>query len=851
MRKIYLTAILSSLCSMIFSQGYFVPTTYRGAFAPAPETPWTDTWTNWDPQNKVYPTSTVTVAAPITVNTTWTASNTYLIQGQIYVKNGATLTIEPGTVILGDKGTAGSALFVTQGSKLNAIGTKDLPIVFTSNQAAGSRGLGDWGGVVLLGRAATNHPSGIANIEGIAATPDTQFGGGTSPDDNDNSGTMQYCRIEFGGYVYVTNSEINGLTLGAVGRGTTIDHIQVSFANDDAYEWFGGTVNCRYLVSYRNLDDDFDTDNGYSGKNQFLLSVRDPAIADNPSVSTSEGFESDNNASGTTVTPQTSAIFSNVTLIGPFRGVPGSTVASGYRRGARIRRNSALKIYNSIFMDHLTGVYVDGLLCEANATSGSLKFNNNITAGNNTGKTTERNSTSTYNMSAWYGAGSNDSILSSAGILTTPYDFLAPDYRPVSSSIALSNFSFLDAGITSNVLFAPVATTTVQYCVNEIATPLSAAATTGNTLNWYTVPTGGVATTVPTPSTLSEGTFTYYVAQSGIQGIEGPRTTIVVTVNANPSAPVVTPSGATSFCTGSTITLTSDQATGNVWSDGSASTTASIVVGTTGYYTVTYTDGNGCSATSVALSVNVSATPIPTITASGPLSFCEGDSVILVSTSGDTYLWSDASASINDSLIVYGAGSFTVTTTNADACLGVGTSNATVIAVNPVPTAGATYTTSGNVTTFTNTGSVGASSYSWDFGDGSNSSLPAPVHAFAANATYTVVLTAIQGSCTSTYTFDVIINVGINELGLFENISLYPNPVKDEANLVIELNDNSAIEVVVYDLSGKVVSSVFSGQVNAGKTEFKIDTNEFENGIYYTKISTANSLKTIKMVVSK
>ena len=123
------------------------------------------------------------------------------------------------------------------------MGTKDLPIVFTSNQPAGSRGLGDWGGVVLLGRATTNQPNGIANVEGITPTSDTQFGGGTSSDDNDNSGTMQYCRIEFGGYVYLTNSEINGLTLGAVGRGTTIDHIQVSFVNDDAFEWFGGTVN--------------------------------------------------------------------------------------------------------------------------------------------------------------------------------------------------------------------------------------------------------------------------------------------------------------------------------------------------------------------------------------------------------------------------------------------------------------------------------------------------------------------------------------------------------------------------------------------------------------------------------
>ncbi len=608
-------------------------------------------------------------------------------------------------------------------------------------------------------------------------------------------------------------------------------------------------MNCRFLVSYRNLDDDFDTDNGYSGKVQFGLVVRDPNLADNPSVSTSEGFESDNDASGSTSTPLTSAIFSNITLVGPLRGVPGSTIASGYKRGARIRRNSNLKIYNSIFMDFLTGVYIDGLLCEASATSGALKFNNNIVAGQNTGKATERNSTSTYNLSAWFGLGMNDSVVTSASILTTPYDYYTPDYRPISSSLALANSSFVDAGITSTVLFAPAATTAVQYCVNETATALSATATAGNTLNWYTVATGGSAGSVPTPSTLTAGVYTYYVSQVGIQGIEGPRTTIVVTVDANPTAPVITPSGATSFCTGSTITLTSDQSTGNVWNNSSLSTTASITVGTTANYSVTYTDINGCSTTSLPLSVNVSSAPIPTITASGSLSFCEGDSVILVSTVADTYVWSDAST--NDTLIVYTAGTYNVTTTNTDFCLGVGTSSNSVVTVNVSPTAMAAYTTAGNITTFLTTGSANATSYSWDFGDGTNSSQAAPVHAYAANGSYIVVLTAINGNCTDEYTFTVAITVGLDELNLFENITLYPNPVNDEANLSIELNEISNLDIVVFDMSGKIVSTVYNGQVSSGKSEFKINTNELVNGMYYTKISTGTSVKTIKMNVIK
>src|SRR4051812_36305757 len=164
MKKIYLSAMFASLSAVAMSQSFFVPTDFRGAFAPAPEAMWTDTWTDWDPQNTPHGASNVTVSTSITNNTTWTANNVYLLQGQIYVKNGATLTIQPGTTILGDKATPGSGLFVTQGSRLIANGTASSPIVFTSNQAAGSRAAGDWGGIILLGRGANNQPGGIANI---------------------------------------------------------------------------------------------------------------------------------------------------------------------------------------------------------------------------------------------------------------------------------------------------------------------------------------------------------------------------------------------------------------------------------------------------------------------------------------------------------------------------------------------------------------------------------------------------------------------------------------------------------------------------------------------------------------
>ena len=281
MKRIYLSALFASLGTVAAFGQDFYETTYRGAFAPAPTAMWTDGWSNWDPQNTNYGSSNQTITSNITSNTTWTAGNVYLLQGQIYVKNNATLTIEPGTIIMGDKAVQGSGLFITKGAKLMAEGTVNAPIVFTSNQPAGSRAAGDWGGVILLGKAANNQANGIANIEGLAPTTDTEFGGGTTPDNNDNSGSLKYVRIEFPGYAYQQDKEINGLTLGSVGAATQIEYVQVSFSNDDAYEWFGGTVNARHLVSYRNLDDDFDTDYGYSGNVQFGLIVRDPNIADN------------------------------------------------------------------------------------------------------------------------------------------------------------------------------------------------------------------------------------------------------------------------------------------------------------------------------------------------------------------------------------------------------------------------------------------------------------------------------------------------------------------------------------------------------------------------------------------
>src|SRR5215212_247324 len=296
----------------------------------------------------------------ISANRTLLAKYTYKLRGLVYVTNGAILTIEPGTKIVGETGARGG-LIITRSCKIIADGTADKPIVFTSESAAPQRG--DWAGVVILGNAPTNASfngvQGIGEIEGginnsdglgLYGTPITQ-----QQNPADNSGILRYVRIEYAGYAFLPDKEINGLTFGGVGSNTVVDNVQVSYANDDSFEWFGGTVNCKHLISFRTLDDDFDTDNGFSGKVQFGISLRDSSVAD---ISSSEAFESDNDANGSTLAPQTSAIFSNMTILGP-RAALNNTGNSLFVWGAQIRRNSTISLFNSIIMGYPVGMYID------------------------------------------------------------------------------------------------------------------------------------------------------------------------------------------------------------------------------------------------------------------------------------------------------------------------------------------------------------------------------------------------------------------------------------------------------------------------------------------------------------
>lgn len=320
-------------------------------------------------------------AYEISSDMTLTYPNTYNLRGFVYVTEGATLTIEPGVVIKGEKESK-ATLIVERGGKLIAEGTKERPIVFTSAQAPGSRKPGDWGGIILLGKAKNN--KGEQTIEGGVRS---KHGGN---DDADNSGVLKYVRCEFAGIEYSVDNEINAITFGSVGSGTTVDYVQVSYSGDDSYEWFGGDVNCKHLVALGTWDDDFDTDNGFSGRLQFLAAVRDPKIGDK---SASNGFESDNCSDAATIEPYTSCVFSNVSMFGPVvdpnnytdeASVNGSNTDAHFQAAMHLRRNTQLRVFNSVFAGFPLGLIIENdknSTTQDFATAGKLVVENCLFAG--------------------------------------------------------------------------------------------------------------------------------------------------------------------------------------------------------------------------------------------------------------------------------------------------------------------------------------------------------------------------------------------------------------------------------------------------------------------------------------
>lgn len=309
------------------------------------------------------------------------ASNTYLLDSVTRVPAGYTLNIPAGTTI--QTGTArtytvvnpldpsdvetrsiAGVLVVEKGGKLNANGTATAPVVFTA--ASSSPQAGDFGGIIILGNAKTNK-LGTQEIEGLPAapTPGGNTYGSDATKNTESSGSLTYVRIEYPGLRLFENQEINGLTLGGVGSGTTLSHIQVLWSADDGFEFFGGTVNADYLVANSNDDDDFDFDFGYSGTISHSIALKDPSSTHSISGGSSDanGIESDNDGSGSGATPVTTAKLDHVTIL----GYPSSS--TDLRNGGRIRRASDIRITNSIIAG-----FPGGLSLESAASSASFNY---------------------------------------------------------------------------------------------------------------------------------------------------------------------------------------------------------------------------------------------------------------------------------------------------------------------------------------------------------------------------------------------------------------------------------------------------------------------------------------------
>ncbi|MEO5904146.1 MAG: fibronectin type III domain-containing protein [Gemmatimonadaceae bacterium] len=301
------------------------------------------------------------VTTDITTNRTFSADTAYTLKGFIHVANGATLTIQPGTKIMGDFNTLGSSLWILRGAKIQAVGTADAPIVFTSSRAVGSRQPGDWGGLLIIGNAINNR-SGSVEVEGSGTDGTALVGGknyqvlysgGTVA--TDNSGTLSYVRVEFAGFAPSLNNELNSFTFAAVGSGTRASFLQAMGGLDDSYEFFGGGFDVDHLVAYETGDDMYDMSEGWVGRMSFLIGYNSVQLTPRTGAgflsSDIEGIENDGcNGSGCdngfNQAPFTGPLVSNFTLIG-CGDVACSGSGGGY--GMMLRRGTG-------------GYYVNGVL---------------------------------------------------------------------------------------------------------------------------------------------------------------------------------------------------------------------------------------------------------------------------------------------------------------------------------------------------------------------------------------------------------------------------------------------------------------------------------------------------------
>ena len=401
----------------------------------------------------------------ISANRTLYAETTYVLKGYVKVASGATLTIRPGTRVVGDSLTPGSSLFVLRGARLVAEGTAQQPIVFTSQRSAGNRKPGDWGGIVFVGNGIINRSGANIVTEGPAEAAQNYAGGGNNSDD---SGSLRYVRIEFAGFdVTGTGQELNSLSMYAVGRGTRLEYIQSAAGLDDSFEWWGGAVDARYLISTESGDDHFDWTEGYVGRNQFLISFQNTRLDPRPGTGTPSGdpraFEGDGcdpGTSGCTLTADTAStplsnpVFANFTLV----GFPATPVSDG--NGIVLRRGTAGAFYNGVVSRFkATGLNVRDAYTNRNRTAGRLDVKSLVFAEN--GSNYDPDASAFFGKAANFAGAGNREHAGAAASLFVSLAQGGPDFTPAAGSILATGGASVPADRVNG--FTPAAWTNTTW----------------------------------------------------------------------------------------------------------------------------------------------------------------------------------------------------------------------------------------------------------------------------------------------------------------------------------------------------------------------------------------------------
>jgi hypothetical protein len=397
------------------------------------DTNWMSNWTNFKPANTEYNEATDILVGTISKDTKLLKRNTYQLVGVVYVTNNAVLTIEPGTVIRGDDKTTGT-LVITNGAKIMAEGLETDPIIFTSNKDISERRPGDWGGIVLLGKAPINTIGGIHILPFDFEPMLNHYGG---QDLEDNSGVLKYVRIEYSGRKLSALKELNGLSLAGVGRKTVLSNIQISYSNDDSFECYGGELNMNNLISYRTTDDDFDFTQGVQCNLNNSIAIRHPFSSD---VSGSRCFEVDSydKIGNTDMTKKLTSIkASNITLVNLEENNQGLVRESIY-----VKENTFFELNSSV----VSGFSPFALL-EVNIGNGEVNLAKiklkNIIINNCNGSITSESNSNNQGLNNYFSNptfGLETTAIKNSDLFNLPTIKTNPDFRTKqNNTIAIGN----------------------------------------------------------------------------------------------------------------------------------------------------------------------------------------------------------------------------------------------------------------------------------------------------------------------------------------------------------------------------------------------------------------------------